>query len=81
MEVFHYLAIKLKDVDNFDARLMDNANDANNGAIYNDFDPLDLGGITDAPSCSQCSVLRSNVSLDADKNSVATHNKLSTKHS
>ena len=67
MEVFHYLANKLKDEDNFDARPMDGANNSNTGAIYNDFDsnPLDLlGGITDMPCYSQSSNLRRSVSLD-----------------
>ena len=73
IEVFHYLAIKLKDVDNFDARLMENAND-NNGAIYNEFDsnPLDLlGGITDASCYSQCSNLTTNASVDDETDNIA----------
>ena len=64
MEVFHHLAIVLKDVDIFDAQPMDLANDENSGAIYNDFDsnPLDLlGGISDAPCYSQSSNLQKKV--------------------
>lgn len=68
MEVFHYVANVLQDVDMFDSRPII-TEEENTGAIYNDFDsnPLDLlGGISNTPCYSQSSNLDRNVKIGSD---------------